>query len=229
MYRRRLNSCALVALAAVALIGGCRRPLDRSADRAEVQQAPPSLAALDSSASLLADVDNARDAIAEADGTAAANDLIQASTFAVSLPERAPSPSASHTAPTGLSAFEAEVMLTTAQSRLGSGDLAGADAGLAIVQQRASPRVASVDMPLLRADQSLSLARIAVEGQHPAELKTQLQTAETSLDAYRGRPHAADATALAGKIDRTLKQPGALEHLQPDRLDAWSGRVDGWG
>jgi len=229
MYRPQLNALALVALAAVALIGACRQPLDRPIGRGDAAQARPSLAALDSGASLLADVDNARTAIAGGDAMAAANDLIQASSLAVSLPDAAPDPHTRPPKPTALSAFEAEVMLTTARSRLERGELAGADAELAAVQQRVSPRLPSVDLPLLRADQSLGLARVAVQGQHPAELKTQLLTAETSLDTYRGQPHAADATALAAAIDRTLKRPGALGRLQPDRLDAWSGRVDGWG
>jgi len=227
MFRPKPNACALVALAAVALLGACRHSIDPPNGRVDPQPTA-SLAALDSGATMLADVDIARAAIADGDAMAAANDLIVASAFAVRLPDSGSAHPGLAT-PTPLSAFEAEVMLTTAQSRLELGDLAGADAALAAVQQRAPSRLASVDMPLLRADQSLNLARIAVDSEHARELKTQLTIAETSLDAYRGSPHAADATALAAAIDRTLKQPRALEQLQPDRLDAWSGRVDGWG
>ena len=228
MFRLKPNVRALFALTAIALFGACRHSLDRPSSRVRGEPPTASLAALDSGASLLADVDIARAAIADKDAMAAANDVIQASAFAVHLPDSG-SAHPGQTTPAALSAFEAEVMLTTAQSKLDLGDLAGADAALAAVQPRVLSRLAAVDMPLLRADQSLDLARIAVDSEHSGELKTQLTIAAASLDAYRGSPHAADATALAAAIDRTLKQPGALERLEPDRLDAWSGRVDGWG
>ena len=230
MNRRNLNLIAVGVLGAV-LLGACHRPVDPPAARIKAEAAPASLAAIDSGASLLADVDNARAAIAERDTMAADNDLAQASLFAVRLPDSLSDSGSLHPSqaiPAPLSAFQAEVMLTTAQSRLDRGDLAGADAALAAVQPRVLSRLAAVDMPLLRADQSLDLARIAVASQRAAELRTQLQIAERALDGYRGRPHAADVAALATAIERTLERAGALQSLQPDRLDAWSDRVDGW-
>jgi hypothetical protein len=236
MYSRTPNGRRLGSLAAALMIVACRQPIDRSADRPV--SSPPSLLSDDSGAAMLANVDNARSAIADKSAMAAANDLIQASSLAPRLPDvGAPAqpglaarsePQSPSTPPMGLSAFQAEVLLTTAQSNLELGDPAAADARLADIQQRApSPRVPA-DLPLLRADQSLYLARIAVEGEHPGELKTQLSIAETSLAAYRGASEAANAKALAGAIERTLNQPGCLERLQPDRLKVWSGQVDAW-
>jgi hypothetical protein len=228
MVRRKPNPYALAALSAVALLGACRHSIDAPHSRVGGGRQTASLAALDSGATMLADVDIARAAVADRDAMAAANDLIQASAFAVHLPDSG-SARPGQTTPASLSAFEAEVMLTTAQSRLELGDLAGADAALAAIQQRMPSPQASVDMPLLRADQSLDLALIAVDSEHTGELRTQLTIAAASLDAYRGSPHAADAAAVATAIEATLKQPGALGRLEPDRLDAWLDRVDGWG
>jgi hypothetical protein len=242
MFRRQISFRPLLLLAAAALLASCGRVPDRPGARVDPELPLTSLAAQDNGADMLADVDNARAAIADEDAMAADNDVIQASAFAVSLPDRgstphrnaatAPNPGdarASPLAAAALTAFEAEVMLTTAQSRLERGELAGADAALSAIQQRAPKQLVASDMPLLRADQSLGLARIAIAGEYPAELRTQLTVAETSLDAYRGAPHAADARALAAAIDQLLQQPGALQHLQPDQLTAWSGQVDGWG
>jgi hypothetical protein len=241
MFRRQLGGCALLLLAA-ALLAGCGPPPGRPGARVEPEPPRASLTALDNGADLLADVDDARAAIADRDAMAADNDVIQAGAFAIGLPDLASTPHRSEAnaanpaaaqpspaATTALTAFEAEVVLTTAQSRLERGDLAGADAALAAIQPRAPTHLAPVDMPLLRADQSLRLARLAIASQYPAELRTQLTIAETSLDAYRGAPHAADARDLAGTIDRLLKQPDSLRRLQADQLGSWSGRVDDWG
>jgi len=228
-------------LIAATLLAACHHPKDRPPAMVDADRPTASLTAQDTGAAMLADVDNARAAIAAKDQMAATNDLDQAVTYAVKLPDvtstlypnEAVVPDhrgarAGPAAPPPLTAFDAEVALTSAQSKLEGGDLAGADAQLAVVQQRTPPRLVPADLPLLRADESLGLARIAVESEHAAELKTQLQIAEASLDAYRGRPHAADARALAAAIDRTLKQPGSLDRLQSDQLDLWSGLVDGW-
>jgi hypothetical protein len=128
-----------------------------------------------------------------------------------------------------LTSFGAEVVLTSAQSKLEGGDLTGADAILTTIQERTPARLIPADLPLLRADESLGLARIAIASEHAQELKSQLETAAAALDAYQGQAHAADAHALAQAIDRVLKQPGSLDHMQSDQLDLWSGRVDGWG
>lgn len=227
MFRRQTSACAMFLLAAAALLAGCGGPPGRPGALVLPTHPVASLATRDDGADMLADVDNARAAIADNDAMAADNDVIQASAFATGLPDLGSTPHQGEA--TALSAFEAEVALTTAQSRLERGDLGGADAVLAAVQQRAPTRLAAMDMPLLRADQSLGLARLAIASQYPADLRTQLTIAESSLDAYQGGPHAADAKTLAGTIDRLLKQPDALRRLQADQLAAWSGRVDDWG
>jgi hypothetical protein len=228
-------------LIAVALLAACHHPKDRPSAVVDADPPAASLTAQDTGAAMLADVDNARAAIAARDSMAATNDLDQAVAYAVKLPDVTsnlypneaviPDRRVAHAGPVAappLTAFDAEVTLTSAQSELAVGDLAGADAQLTVVQRRTPPRLVPADLPLLRADESLGLARIAVESEHAGELKTQLEIAEAALDAYRGRPHAADAKALAAAIDRTLKQPGSLDRLQSDQLDLWSGLVDGW-
>jgi hypothetical protein len=227
MFCRKTGACTLLLLAAAALLAGCGRPPGRPGAQVLPTQPVASLAALDNGADILVDVDNAGAAIADNDAMAADNDVIQAGAFAIGLPDLASTPRQGEA--TALTAFEAEVALTTAQSKLERGDLAGADAVLAAIQQRAPTHLAAVDMPLLRADQSLGLARLAIASEYPAQLRTQLTIAETSLDAYQGGPHAADAKTLAGTIDRLLKQPDSLRRLQADQLAAWSGRVDDWG
>src|ERR1700761_4628328 len=110
MFPRPLSDRALAALAVTCLLGACHPAAERPAGHLAAESAPPSLAELDNGATLLADVDNARAAIA------------QPGAFAVRLPDSGSlRPSAAIPAP--LSAFEAEVMLTTAQSRLDLGDI----------------------------------------------------------------------------------------------------------
>jgi len=241
MYRVHPCRPAAVLLAA-GLLAACHHPKDRPSAVVDADRPAASLTTLDTGAAMLADVDNARAAIADNDGMAATNDVNHAVTYAVRLPDVTSSlypneanipdgrgARAKPAAAAPLTAFDAEVVLTSAQSSIAAGDLAGADAQLAVVQQRTPPRLVPADLPLLRADESLGLARIAVESEHAGELKTQLEIAAAALDAYRGAPHAADAKALAAAIGRTLKQPGSLERMQSDQLDLWSGLVDGWG
>jgi len=240
-----LSRHGILVLSLAATLAACQRPQDRPHAVVDASRPTGSLASVDLGVSMLADVDNARAAIAAHDVMAASNDVDQAIVFAVRLPDvnsalypndailpggHAPAGHGSGAAaPVALTSFDTEVALTSAQSAIEGGDLAVADTDLAAIQQRTPPRLVPADLPLLRADQSLDLARIAIESEHPAELETQLKTAEAALGAYQGSVHAADARALATAIQTALKQPGVLDHMQTDQLVIWSQTVDGWG
>jgi hypothetical protein len=130
-------------------------------------------------------------------------------------------------APAPLSAFDVQVMLQTAQAKLQSRDVAGADADLAAIEA-AARGAPPTSLPLMRADQSLTLAAGAVSGGQTADLKSQLSTAKAALDAYQAGPHAADAKALAAAIGQVLNQPDGLRALAPAQLSLWRGQVSGW-
>jgi hypothetical protein len=118
-------------------------------------------------------------------------------------------------------------MLQTAQAKLESHDVAGADADLAAIEAAArGPPPAS--LPLMRADQSLTLAAGAVSGGQITDLEAELSTAKAALEAYQVGPHAADAKALAAAIGQVLSQPDGLRALAPAQLNLWSGQVSGW-
>ena len=130
-------------------------------------------------------------------------------------------------APAALSAFDVQVMLQTAQAKLQTRDVAGADADLAAIEA-AAHGPAPANLPLMRADQSLTLATGAVSGGQISDLKSQLSTAKAALDSYQAGPHAADAKALAAAIGQVLNQPQGLRALAPAQLSLWSGQVSGW-
>jgi hypothetical protein len=240
-----LSRHTILALSVATALAACQRPHDRPHAVIDAARPTGSLASVDLGVSMLADVENARAAIAAHDAMAAANDIDQAIDYAVRLPDvnsalypndailpggHAPAGHGSGAAaPAALTSFDTEVALTSAQSAIEGGDLAVADTDLAAIQQRTPPHLAPADLPLLRADECLGLARIAIESEHPTELATQLKIAEAALGAYQGAAHAADARALAAAIQTALKQPGALDHMQSDQLDLWLQRVDGWG
>lgn len=232
---------ALLAVSFAVALGACQRQShDRPHAVVDTDRPTGSLVASDVGASMLADVDNARAAIAAHDSMAAANDLDQAIGYATRLPDVNsalysndaidPGPRAGRitAAPAALTSFGTVVELTSAQSAVEAGDLAKGDKDLAIIERRTPARLIPADLPLLRADESLGLARVAIESEHPRELAIQLGIAEAALGAYHGASYAADARALAVAIRTALKQPGALDHLQTEQLDLWSKRVDGW-
>lgn len=117
--------------------------------------------------------------------------------------------------------------LQTAQAKLQTRDVAGADADLAAIEA-AARGAALASLPLMRADQSLALATSAVSGGQISDLKSQLSTAKAALDTYQAGPHATDAKALAAAIGRVLNQPQGLRALAPAQLSLWSGQVSGW-
>jgi hypothetical protein len=130
-------------------------------------------------------------------------------------------------APAPLSAFDVQVMLQSAQAKLEARDVAGADTDLAAIEA-AARGAPPASLPLVRADQSLTLAAGAVSGGQTADLKSQLSTAKAALDTYQAGPHAADAKALAAAIGQVLNQPDGLRALAPAQLDLWRGQVSGW-
>jgi hypothetical protein len=131
-----------------------------------------------------------------------------------------------HGAPTAISSFDAQVKLVSAQAKLQAHDAAGADADLEAVE--AAAHAPPANLPLIRADQSLTLASADVAGGRLPQLRTQLTAAQASLEAYDGASHAAEAKALAATIGDALNRPGGLVTLPPALLGLWSGRVDSW-
>ncbi len=126
-----------------------------------------------------------------------------------------------------LSAFDAQVKLISAQAKLQANDAAGADADLLAVEAGAhGPTPAS--LPLIRADQSLTLALAAVSGGRLGELRTQLAGAQAALEAYQGGPHAVEAKTLASAIGEALGSPGSLAALPPAEIALWAGVVGAW-
>jgi hypothetical protein len=193
---------------------------------------------------MLAAVDNARSAIALRNPNAAANDIRQAASYAKTLSGRLsdpifPEPTTAAAGPLGpsvtgapagrLTAFQAQVNLTTAQSELRNGNFTEADTGLLAIQNGIPSRLIPIDLPLLRARESLDLARIAVSSGQAPDLRTQLISAQLALNAYSGPRHAMQAKALAADIGQSLNQRGALNAISPGQLSVWWGRVYGWG
>jgi hypothetical protein len=143
-------------------------------------------------------------------------------------PDRQAGVSATPAASAGVSSFDAQVMLVSAQSRLLRRDTAGADAMLKALAAAPPAQAIPLDLSLIRAEQCLTLAEAAVSGGRIAELKTQLEAARANLNAYPGRAHAGEVRALAREIAAVLARPGGLAALQPAQLTLWSGRADGW-
>lgn len=232
-------------VAGVILVASCDRTPVSSAPRLANASATgtSSPSHLDSGAAMLAAVDNARSAIALRNPNAAANDIRQAASYAKTLSGRLsdpifPEPTTAAGplgpsvtgAPAGrLTAFQAQVNLTTAQSELRNGNFTEADTGLLAIQNGIPSRLIPIDLPLLRARESLDLARIAVSSGQTPDLRTQLMSAQLALNAYSGPRHAMQAKALAADIGQSLNQRGTLDAISPGQLSVWWGRVYGWG
>ena len=131
-------------------------------------------------------------------------------------------------APAALTSFDAQVRLISAQAKLQARDAAGADADLQALEAAANMQAAPTNLPLIRADQSLTLAAGSVSTRQLGELRTQLAAAQAALEAYQGAPHAAEAKALAAAIGAAVRQPAGLGALTPAELALWSGRVGSW-
>jgi hypothetical protein len=234
-----------VLLALAMLLAGCaRRPAPQPLPVTGAGAAPATTVALsqvDVGASMLAGVENARQAIAFGDRIAGANDLGQAQGFAMQLTNHSsrliPSEptilgtrrSAGTSAPdrprARLTVFGVQVRLTSASAELTTGDFAAADADLRAVQDSIPDRLIPGDLPLLRAAASLDLARSAAFSGLIPELRTQLLCAQRALSSYTGPAHVAEAKALAALIERRLASGGTLTMMLPYQLSLWLGRV----
>ena len=130
--------------------------------------------------------------------------------------------------PDTLSSFDAQVRLISAKAKLQNRDEAGADADLEVVEAAVHPQLTPVYLPLIRADQSLTLAAAAGASGRLGELRTQLATAQAALASYQGGPHAAQAKALAATIDAATRRPGGPAALAPAEIALWAGVVGAW-
>lgn len=124
--------------------------------------------------------------------------------------------------------FDAQVRLISAQAKLQARDAAGADADLQVIEAAVHPQLTPVELPLIRAGQSLTLASAAVSGGRLSELRTQLVAAQAALDAYQGAPHAREAKALAHEIGRAIQRPDGPAALPPAQIALWAGLVGAW-
>jgi hypothetical protein len=237
---------SVLAFAASSLLAACARhpnptpPLP--APTVPTPAAPVALSQRDLGASMLAAVDNARQAIALHDAIAAGNDVGQARGFArqmidagptvlASSPPRPQSPSSARALAVPLTpwlrSFAVRVRLISAQALLNQGNLAGADAQLSTVQALVPRSLLPQDLPLLRAAASLVLARRAASMGLP-QLRTQLLSAVAALRAYAGPAHGEAAMALASMLGQVLSNPTRLQTLLPYQVSLWLARITEW-
>ncbi|HUO12125.1 MAG TPA: hypothetical protein VMU37_05150 [Caulobacteraceae bacterium] len=183
----------------------------------------------DVGAAMLADVENARLAIAQGQQLAAANDLGLGLAHSQQLAGAASPlfPETITAKPPRLSRFAAQVRLESADTALQLGDVGGADQDLAAIQSGATPGPSLASLPLLRAHESLTLAEDAVGGDQPSERADQIATAQSALRSYAGARRA-DAQALAAEIAKTVAQPGGANAIPRDRLAVWVARIGAW-
>ena len=195
----------------------------------------PAAAGIDDGAAMLADAENARQAIARHALLAAANDLNRglgeadqlAGAASSVFPEDAPKP-ARNASTKRMSRFSAQVRLLSADTELENGDVADADRDLAEIEAGVPASVLPATFPLLRAEESLDVAEGAVAANQASGLPVQLAIAQQALRTYAGNPHRADASALAAEIGRALAEPDATDRIPPDQLADWATRVSGW-
>lgn len=214
----------VAALASTVMLAACGRHRMAPAP-ASTNAAPPGPVALSQrnlGYTVLAEVDNARQAIESRDAIAASNDVGQALAFAREMIDHR------RQSPAILTSFAVRVRLFSAQALLTSGSLSGADAELNAVQGQVPRRLLPQDLPLLRAAASLVLARDAVVTGGTPRLRTQLRCAQAALDAYSGPGHIADARDLASTLDRALANPAVLSTLLPYQLGLWLSKVTAW-
>lgn len=195
----------------------------------------PAVAGVDDGAAMLADVENARQAIARHALLAAANDLNRGLGEADQLAGAASSvfpedaPKSARNAPTKrMSRFAAQVRLLSADAELENGDVVDADGNLAAIATGVPASVLPATFPLLRAEESLDVAEGAVAADQASELPVQLAIAQSALEGYAGSAHRADAATLTSEIGRALAEPDATNRIPPDQLADWATRVSGW-
>jgi len=196
---------------------------------------PAAVAGVDDGAAMLADVENARQAIARHALLAAANDVNRGLEEAFQLagaassvfPEDTPKPDGA-AAPNRMSRFAAHVRLLSAKTELTNGNVAHADRDLAAIETGIPASALPATFPLLRAEESLAVAKTAVDANQASELPVQLAIAQQALQGYAGTSHLAAARALAAEIGQALAQPDATSRIPPARLAEWATRVSGW-
>ena len=221
----------VVAIVASGMPVGCTRHSNGAvpvpAINAKTGSAVPSGSGVGSS--ILALIDDARQAIAFRDPIAAYNDISPALALAqkargqgqpVSLAEGA-------ALTTLMGSFPVRVKLLSAQTLLTSNDVAGADSILMSIQRLVAPRLIPQNLPLEEAVTSLDRARVAAQ-LGTAQLRTQLLCAQAALRSYHGAAHAAEAMALASALDGALATPAQLRTLLPDQVSIWRDRVAQW-
>lgn len=229
-------------LAEAAVLSGCyRSPMPHAP--VETSAAPAPLSEVDLGASVLAEVDNARLAIAQHDLISAGNDVHRALLFARQLVDRPSTLFPSETVTTGapwtagvsatgtpharLTAFGVQVKLATAQAEL-NGGLDQADADLRDIQQDIPKQMIPSNLLLLRAAASLDLARTAAFNGRISDLRTQLLDARVALNAYAEADHMAQARRLAAVIDQSIQRAATLNTLLPAQISLWLSEVVAW-
>ena len=124
-----------------------------------------------------------------------------------------------------LTSFDAQVSLLTAQTNLRNNHLERASAELVRLQERVPRRLVPVDLPLLRASESLDVAKEAAATGRPNDLRTQLLNAQAALHAYAGPHHPQQVKALAAHLAKFLNRSGPLDAISVDQLSIWQGEV----
>jgi hypothetical protein len=236
MRALRQLSIAGVALVAVGSVAGCHRtpaapaPPASSAERAGVARSK------DPGPCLLAAVDDTRWALGRKDRIAADNDMLRAATYARELTDH-PSPliGSGAAGPTGEATEEdaaapltlplVQAWLESARTEITNGDLGKADGHLRDLQAGIRKALIPPNLPLLRARESLDLARSAAQDGRPTALKAQVDAARAALAAYEG-PRRADAAALAEDLRKATAPSAMLPN--PWQISAWAGRLDVW-
>ena len=235
-----VRTLASLLLAALIVTGCTRAPSVPAAAQAPTPVLPSALSQRDPGASLLAAIENARQAINWHDLLAAGGDLNQALGFAqevlsqinTSLPALQPAGAASDPGPpAALSATlrspVVEARLLTAKAKLGTGDAPGAVADLEVIQRQVPADRLPRTFALLRAAASLELAKAAASLGLP-RLQTQLHCAQVALLAYQGPAHLEDARALAMTFGRYLADERMRRLLLPEELSIWQGMIAQW-
>lgn len=234
-----LRAWGLAILASAVLVACTRHSTSAVSMRSTGIETPTGRAQCDIGSSILASIDDARQAIGFRDPLAAGNDVSQALALArKSIDEFVPACSAGGSGSLAagnaaqsltalLGSFPARVRLVSAQTLLTEGDVADADAILRALQNRVPPRLIPQKMPLLEVAASLERARQAAAFGTP-QLRTQLSCALAALNSYSGPAELTETTALASTLDRTLASRTQLHTLLPNQVSIWLGTVAQW-
>jgi hypothetical protein len=230
--------------AGAALLSACQRsPVAQAPQPASV---PPlglvPLSQIDLGATLLAEVANARVAIALRDPVAASNDVAQALSFAMQLPDRPSNliravpisndrdrtsgPRAMRHYEPPLTVFAVQVELGSVQAQL-PGNLNAADTQLRDIQNGIPQGSIPADLALLKAAASLDLAQIAAAEGRRRNLRTQLLSAQIALGTFSGPRHTGEAIALQATIDQSLRT-GTVNTMLSYQPSSWLSKVLEW-